>query len=356
MAMEYYSFEKVLNELQMDEDELKRLVSEGQIRAFRDQNRMKFRQDDIESLKKGKQTEPTIILPDGAAGELEGDLGDDFGMGFDSHSAPGGAGDELVVMEEETDETLLDLGGLGFDEEPMDEGSVPSVEFSDMPERGAETLTEELVFDEGEDFGTGGGFSDDMSSDATQRIDSEANFEDDFGMQTEPLDLHSDSASEVLEDFGSEDFGEDATAVGGMDADATYVEGAGEEGYEETYAEDAGDYQQQQVRSRASGAPPVQFTVPEAKPVGILWVLLLAVVAFLYLVGGATLLDFTNDSAALGAVVGEQASSMVIKEEWQATDYKALSDEEILKPAVLSTSPVTDVDGGDTGGTLGGGS
>ena len=42
--------------MSMDEDELKRLVSEGQIRAFRDENRMKFRKEDISALKKGKQT------------------------------------------------------------------------------------------------------------------------------------------------------------------------------------------------------------------------------------------------------------------------------------------------------------
>ena len=34
MSKDFYSFEKVLRELQMQEEELKKLVSEGEIRAF----------------------------------------------------------------------------------------------------------------------------------------------------------------------------------------------------------------------------------------------------------------------------------------------------------------------------------
>ena len=34
---DYFSFEDVLGELSLDEDELKRMVSEGELRAFRDE-------------------------------------------------------------------------------------------------------------------------------------------------------------------------------------------------------------------------------------------------------------------------------------------------------------------------------
>ncbi len=51
MSEEFYSFDKALRDLQMDEEELKRLISEGEIRAFRDEAGMKFRREDVESLR-----------------------------------------------------------------------------------------------------------------------------------------------------------------------------------------------------------------------------------------------------------------------------------------------------------------
>ena len=38
-----HSFDDVLKELKIEEDDLKKMVSEGEIRAFRDQNTMKFK-------------------------------------------------------------------------------------------------------------------------------------------------------------------------------------------------------------------------------------------------------------------------------------------------------------------------
>ncbi|HLG41864.1 MAG TPA: helix-turn-helix domain-containing protein [Planctomycetota bacterium] len=63
MPEDYYSFEDVLNELNVDEDELKRMVSEGELRAFRSENKMKFKAEDVDNLKKGRVSEPTVILP-----------------------------------------------------------------------------------------------------------------------------------------------------------------------------------------------------------------------------------------------------------------------------------------------------
>ena len=61
--VEYFSFEEVMAELELSEEDLKRMVSEGELRAFRDENKMKFKVEDVEQLKKGRITEPTIILP-----------------------------------------------------------------------------------------------------------------------------------------------------------------------------------------------------------------------------------------------------------------------------------------------------
>jgi len=167
----YKSFDDVLNELDMDEDELKRLVSEGQIRAFRDDDRMKFRSEDVASLSRQRTT---------------GEPGDDLDLG---ETQLGGEG--LEVVEEETDETLLDLGNLSQDQDFEDTGatSVPTVELADSgggDDQDA-TLTEELVFDEtdelgGLDFGEG-------DADATQKIEGDLKLDDDeLGLQTEPVD------------------------------------------------------------------------------------------------------------------------------------------------------------------------
>jgi hypothetical protein len=48
---EYYSFEEVLKDLKLEEDELKRLVSAGEIRAFRDKNTMRFKAEDVDRLR-----------------------------------------------------------------------------------------------------------------------------------------------------------------------------------------------------------------------------------------------------------------------------------------------------------------
>jgi Ca-activated chloride channel family protein len=53
----------VMKELELSEDDLKRMVADGELRA--DKNRMKFNRQDIENLKKGRITEACVILPPG---------------------------------------------------------------------------------------------------------------------------------------------------------------------------------------------------------------------------------------------------------------------------------------------------
>lgn len=59
MSQEFFSFDEALERLEMSEAELKRLVSEGEIRAFRDKDRMKFKADDIQRFR-SIQGEDTI--------------------------------------------------------------------------------------------------------------------------------------------------------------------------------------------------------------------------------------------------------------------------------------------------------
>ena len=64
MTVEYMTFQDVLEALQIDEEELKRLVSTAELRGFRAGSSMKFKRQDVMDLKQGRETEPTIILTD----------------------------------------------------------------------------------------------------------------------------------------------------------------------------------------------------------------------------------------------------------------------------------------------------
>ena len=73
MADDYVSFENALRELALTAEQLKRLVSEGEIRAIRgEQNSMKFRREEIERLK--QDTGKTIQYTEPSADTLTDDL------------------------------------------------------------------------------------------------------------------------------------------------------------------------------------------------------------------------------------------------------------------------------------------
>lgn len=128
---EFFTFDEVLKKLNIDETKLKRLVSEGEIRAFREGDEMKFRRSDVENL------------------DVAG-----------AHS------------EEETG--VIDLSA----------GSDSS-----------ETLTDDLIFDEGDDL--------DLSADAgmaTAEISSQDTLVDEeIGMSTEPLGIDAGDMTDVVE-------------------------------------------------------------------------------------------------------------------------------------------------------------
>ncbi len=58
--------------LGINENELQTLVARGDLRAFRSAGTMKFRRDDVGSLKSEKGTEPTIIIPAAGAKKTGG--------------------------------------------------------------------------------------------------------------------------------------------------------------------------------------------------------------------------------------------------------------------------------------------
>lgn len=110
MAQEFYNFDEALDQLNLKEEELKRLVSEGEIRAFRDGERMKLRRADVENLKTELMGGEVVDL-DGSGDELvfEDDLElDETGM----------ATEEISDMDTLLEEDVEDIGEVELEEEP----------------------------------------------------------------------------------------------------------------------------------------------------------------------------------------------------------------------------------------------
>lgn len=112
MAEEFYSFEKALRELHKTEEELKKLVSEGEIRAFRDDNSMKFKKEDIERFRKSAGSDlPTHEAP---TGELHDELfGEDSASGSDDVGMVTQQISDSSFLEEATDAPPPTMPGRG---------------------------------------------------------------------------------------------------------------------------------------------------------------------------------------------------------------------------------------------------
>jgi excisionase family DNA binding protein len=139
---EFYTFDEVVRQLKIDENKLKRLVSEGEISAFREGDIMKFKKSEIDKL------------------------------------ATKGTGSE-------TSETVLSEITL--------EDEAPAFEES------GETLTDDLVFESSESDQVDLG---DQSGMKTEELSSQDTFieSDDVGMSTEPIDLSADLTEDVEEE------------------------------------------------------------------------------------------------------------------------------------------------------------
>jgi len=118
----FFSFERALRELKLKEDELKRLVSEGEIRAFRDEDKMKFRREDIERLKK-KADKPDFSKgpSDASADTLADDLvfeEEELSLGDDE------PGMQTAPISEDT--LVDDDDDVGMTTEPISKGEKAS--------------------------------------------------------------------------------------------------------------------------------------------------------------------------------------------------------------------------------------
>ncbi len=180
---EYLSFEDVVNFLGMSEDEVKGLVSEGELRAFRDEDRMKFRKEDVESLAANRRGEgPGVVLPGQESGE-EGTILDlDSAVDFESGEMPAtsetavpevdfGGGEEAPVQElEPAGAAPIDTTGVPESDFAESDGTIiePAEEEPSGGEEGDTTgVTQEMVFDNSDDLKV----SQDESSSATEEAE-----------------------------------------------------------------------------------------------------------------------------------------------------------------------------------------
>ena len=117
---EFFSFDEALKELRLKEEELRRLVSEGEIRAFREGDTMKLRRSDVENLRSELSGGEVVDL--GGAGEelvFEDDTDVDAGMATEEISEI----DTLLEEVEEVPELELEAEELEeVEEEEQEEG------------------------------------------------------------------------------------------------------------------------------------------------------------------------------------------------------------------------------------------
>lgn len=187
---EYFSFEDVMGELELGEEELKRMVSEGELRAFRDENKMKFKKEDVENLKKGRITEPTIILP----------------------STP---------ATDKTDETVLDLD-IGAETAALsDTSSAPTVEFDEGAFGGSKSSPNVEAAETDDDLIVTEPSSIDVAAGEPEETFLEE--ESDTGLTTEPLKLADDAGGEAAETIEAESVTEEAPAVDEAEASTEEV-------------------------------------------------------------------------------------------------------------------------------------
>jgi len=120
---QFFSFEEALKELRLKEEELKRLVSEGEIRAFREGETMKLRRADVENLRNELSGGEVVDLGD-VREELvfEDDVLADAGM---ATQEIGMATEELSGVETIVDEGVEDVVVEETVVEETDEDGVP---------------------------------------------------------------------------------------------------------------------------------------------------------------------------------------------------------------------------------------
>ena len=108
---EFFSFDEALSELRLKEEELKRLVSEGEIRAFREGETMKLRRGDVEALRSE--------LGGGEVVDL-GEPSEELVFEDDNFADAGMATEEISEVDTIIEDDIEDVGEIDIEEaEPV---------------------------------------------------------------------------------------------------------------------------------------------------------------------------------------------------------------------------------------------
>lgn len=126
---QFYSFEEALKELRLKEEELKRLVSEGEIRAFREGDTMKLRRADVENLRSELSGGEVVDL-----GDVKEELV--FEDDAELHEATGMATEEIADVETIIDDDVEDVGEIEI--EPQGEATETIEEAAEAEEEAEE--------------------------------------------------------------------------------------------------------------------------------------------------------------------------------------------------------------------------
>lgn len=133
---DFFSFDEALSELRLKEEELKRLVSEGEIRAFREGETMKLRKGDVEALR-GE-------LGGGEVVDL-GDSGEEIVFEDDSlQDEAGMATEEISDVDTIIEDDIEDVGEIEIEDEEE------IVEAAPVRRTGARATTAAAAEDESE--------------------------------------------------------------------------------------------------------------------------------------------------------------------------------------------------------------
>jgi excisionase family DNA binding protein len=121
---EFYTFDEVLKQLQIDENRLKRLVSEGEIRAFREGDQMRFKRSEIDTLAgrsgTGGSSSDTslteISLEDDSQPTVNVGAGVSDTLADDLAAEP----EAIPSIDVSSQDTYIDQGDIGMSTEPID--------------------------------------------------------------------------------------------------------------------------------------------------------------------------------------------------------------------------------------------
>ncbi len=241
------TFSEACRELQISEEELEKLVADGEIASVKEGDTLFFKSEVIEQYKKNRKTEPTIVLSDEEMDLLDGvedlslddlEVGDEAAAVADTAATPEPTGTAPTSeADDDFDLEELDLEELSLDDdaasrEPELEGTAGDLE-GDMTLEDDVALEEPAAADTSSDtvLNLDGLLDEEDESESTTPVPGIelTDTSDDITMEGTVSDDDTILDTDVLDLSDDADFQLDATAegtVGGTDA-STLLRGGG---------------------------------------------------------------------------------------------------------------------------------